>query len=72
MGAFWNPREDGVSDPPGERLGRGPVLMVAPTAFLVACSLAIAVAAGPIYSFSERTARELLDRDAYIGAVLDR
>ena len=35
----------------------GPILMVLPTAALVACSLAIAAAAGPIYSLSERTAR---------------
>ncbi len=71
MGAFWNPREDGVPEP-DVALARGPILMVAPTALLVACSLAIAVAAGPIYSLSERTARDLLDRDTYISAVLDR
>ena len=35
-----------------------------PTAALVACSLAVAAAAGPIYALSERTARDLLDRDA--------
>jgi len=44
--------------------------MIAPTAALVACSLAIAIAAGPLYSLSERTARDLLDREAYIGEVL--
>ena len=46
--------------------------MVAPTAVLVACSLAVAAAAGPIYSFSERTARDLLDRRRYIDEVLHR
>ena len=46
--------------------------MVTPTAVLVLCSLAIAAAAGPIYSFCERTARDLLDRDSYIEKVLDR
>jgi formate hydrogenlyase subunit 3/multisubunit Na+/H+ antiporter MnhD subunit len=72
MGAFWNPREGGAVDAPGARLERGPILMVAPTAFLVACTLAIAVAAGPIYSVSERAAADLLDRGSYISAVLDR
>ena len=44
--------------------------MVAPTAALVACSLAIAAAAGPIYALSERTAQDLLDRRRYIDKVL--
>ena len=72
MGVFWSPREEGAPGPPEGALARRPVLMVAPTAVLVACSLAIAVAAGPIYTYSERTARELLDRDSYIDAVLGR
>lgn len=49
--------------------GGGPALMVAPTAALVVCSLAIAVAAGPIYTLSERAGRELLDRERYIEEV---
>ena len=74
MGAFWSPPEDRV---PAARIapvsrGGGPALMVTPTAVLVLCSLAIAAAAGPIYSFCERTARDLLDRDSYIEKVLDR
>jgi multicomponent Na+:H+ antiporter subunit D len=44
--------------------------MVASTAALVAVSLAVAVAAGPIYAFSERTADDLLDRNGYIDEVL--
>jgi hypothetical protein len=36
----------------------------------VACSLAIAAAAGPIYAISERTAQDLLDRQGYIEKVL--
>ncbi|MEO8697415.1 MAG: Na+/H+ antiporter subunit D [Acidimicrobiales bacterium] len=72
-GVFWNPAEepqDPVASAPAAtgRLG-GPVFMVVPTAFLVACSIAIAVAAGPIYAFSERTAADLLDPRAYIQAV---
>ena len=44
--------------------------MVAPTAALVVCSLAVAAAAGPIYALSERTARDLLAREGYIEKVL--
>jgi multicomponent Na+:H+ antiporter subunit D len=70
-GAFWSPPEHGAALPeaPPKRAG-GPALMVAPTAALVACSLAVAVAAGPIYDFSQRAASDLLDRQAYIREVL--
>jgi multicomponent Na+:H+ antiporter subunit D len=71
MGVFWNPPEETGHDrapaPPG-RLG-GPPLMVAPTAVLVACSLAIAVAAGPLFALSQRTARDLLDPVGYVEEV---
>ncbi len=73
-GAFWSPPEADETQPvrsPAETTARGRFLMVAPTAALVACSLAVAVAAGPIFAFSERTARDLVDRDVYIGRVLD-
>jgi multicomponent Na+:H+ antiporter subunit D len=72
MGAFWSPPEE---DPaPRRAVGRsgGPLLMVVPTAALVACSLAVAAAAGPLYALSERAARDLLDRDGYITQVLTR
>jgi len=39
---------------------------------LVAVSLAVAAAAGPLYAFSERTAAELLDPSGYIGEVMGR
>jgi multicomponent Na+:H+ antiporter subunit D len=70
-GAFWSPPEQEVAVPaaPPSRAG-GTALMVAPTAALVACSLAVAVAAGPIYDFSQRVAGDLLDRQAYIQEVL--
>jgi multicomponent Na+:H+ antiporter subunit D len=72
MGAFWSPAE--VEPPPGHvvpnRFG-GPVLMVLPTVALVVCSLAVAVAAGPLYALSERTAGDLLDRQGYIDAVIE-
>jgi len=70
MGAFWSPPEEPSPNPPrAMRSGGGPVLMVGPTAALVACSIAIAIAAGPVYSFSERTARDLMDRQQYIEKV---
>jgi multicomponent Na+:H+ antiporter subunit D len=44
--------------------------MILPTAVLVACSLGVAAAAGPLYRLSERTARDVLERDRYVGEVL--
>jgi multicomponent Na+:H+ antiporter subunit D len=72
IGVFWSPPESKPRLRPGRATpsGGGPALMVAPTVALVACSLAIAVAAGPIYAFSEGAARELLDRPRYIQEVL--
>jgi multicomponent Na+:H+ antiporter subunit D len=46
--------------------------MLLPTAAVVACSLAVAAAAGPLYGLSERTARDLLDRTAYVAEVTRR
>jgi multicomponent Na+:H+ antiporter subunit D len=74
-GVFWNPAEDPqdaaelAALPPTSRWG-GPRLMVLPTALLVAATLAVAAAAGPLYAFSERTAEELLDPVAYVQEVL--
>jgi multicomponent Na+:H+ antiporter subunit D len=70
-GAFWSPPEEAASQQVPENRAGGPPLMVVPTMVLVACSLAVAAAAGPIYSFSERAARDLLDRQSYIDEVLD-
>jgi multicomponent Na+:H+ antiporter subunit D len=71
MGAFWSPPEEAPTrHPSATNRSGGPALMVGPTAALVICSLAVAAAAGPVYAFSDRTARELLDRDSYIESVL--
>jgi hypothetical protein len=43
--------------------------MIIPTTALVVCSLAVAVAGGPIYSLGARAASELLDPSAYIRVV---
>jgi multicomponent Na+:H+ antiporter subunit D len=72
MGAFWSPPEEEPAPRSPAAASGGPLLMVLPTAALVACSLAIAAAAGPLYALSERAARDLLDRDGYIEEVLTR
>jgi multicomponent Na+:H+ antiporter subunit D len=73
-GVFWSPSEAADESPSIDAPvppGGGPLLMVGPTALLVAASLAVAVLAGPIYSFSERAADGLLDRRTYIQEVMD-
>jgi multicomponent Na+:H+ antiporter subunit D len=82
-GAFWGePRIDapdgagsgsgaGVAAVESRRLG-GPPLMVLSTMALAALSIAVAVAAGPLYDLSLRAAEDLLDTSAYTGAVLGR
>jgi len=75
ISVFWSPASDpqpaaGPGPPPGEPLG-GPLLMVVPTAVLAALTLAIGLAAGPLYDLSLRAAADLLDPAAYI-AVVDR
>jgi multicomponent Na+:H+ antiporter subunit D len=70
-GVFWSPAlqaPEGPTHPPG-RVG-GPWLMVLPTATLVAVSLAIAFAAGPLYALAERAAADLLDPASYVREVL--
>jgi multicomponent Na+:H+ antiporter subunit D len=73
-GAFWSPAEEEPAPrrKTATRPGGGPALMVAPTAVLVACSIAVAVAAGPLYRLSERSARGLLEPQQYIGEVFGR
>jgi len=51
-------------------VGRMPIGMLVPTAALIAVGLALTVAAGPIFAYSERAAAEVLDRGQYITAVL--
>jgi multicomponent Na+:H+ antiporter subunit D len=72
-GVFWNPAEERTTERPPAATNRfgGPPLMVVPTAVLVACSLAIAAAAGPLFALSERAADDLLTPSRYIEEVLD-
>jgi multicomponent Na+:H+ antiporter subunit D len=53
-----------------DNVGRMPAGMVAPTGALIAVGLALTVFAGPIFSYSERAADEVLDRGQYISAVV--
>jgi multicomponent Na+:H+ antiporter subunit D len=73
IGVFWAPQEEPapvVAGPTG-RLG-APAGMVLPTAALVAATLVIAFAAGPIFAFCQRTAHDLHRPRTYIHVVLDR
>jgi multicomponent Na+:H+ antiporter subunit D len=51
-------------------VGRMPIGMVLPTAAMIAVGLALTVFAGPIMSYSERAADQVLHREDYISAVL--
>jgi multicomponent Na+:H+ antiporter subunit D len=51
-------------------VGRIPVGMLVPTAALILVGLSLTIFAGPIFSYSERAAAEVLDRGQYISAVL--
>jgi multicomponent Na+:H+ antiporter subunit D len=64
IGVCWRPS---AVDTPARR---APWLMLAPTAVLAALTLAIGVAAGPLYRYTDRTAAELVDPTAYRTAVL--
>ena len=68
---IWCSRIDSPPDSPvgSEPLG-GPLLMVVPTALLAVLTLAIGLAAGPIYELSVRAATDLLDPSAYVSVVM--
>jgi multicomponent Na+:H+ antiporter subunit D len=54
----------------GELPERLPRSMTGATAGLVAVSLGITLAAGPLYAYADRAAQDLTSRDPYIGSVL--
>jgi multicomponent Na+:H+ antiporter subunit D len=62
--AFW---KESPSAAPVARLN---ATMLAPIVVLVSLILGLTIAAGPVFDLSIRAAEQLLDRDAYIGAVL--
>jgi multicomponent Na+:H+ antiporter subunit D len=51
-------------------VGRMPAGMLVPTLGLIGVGLALTVAAGPIFAYSDRAAAEVRDRGEYISAVL--
>jgi multicomponent Na+:H+ antiporter subunit D len=67
---FWGP--DPSVDAGRNLTAPRRALMVGSTATLVALSLAIAVASGPIYRLSERAAQDLMDPTRYVEEVLHR
>jgi multicomponent Na+:H+ antiporter subunit D len=68
--ALIDDADDDVVFADRDDVGRMPIGMVAPTLALLGVGLALAVAAGPIFSYSERAAEQVLHRDEYISAVL--
>jgi len=77
--AFWKPLPtdlepfgDGAAAVTPERVASTQLalLMVAPIVFLVACSVALVVAAGPAFDLVEAAATQLLEPAGYIEAVL--
>ena len=69
LGVFWgqpDPAETTVA--PGRP--RPPALMVMPTALLVAATIVLGLAAGPLYDYCARAAGDLIDPAAYVTQVL--
>jgi multicomponent Na+:H+ antiporter subunit D len=53
-------------------VGRMPVGMLVPTAALMIVGVTLTVLAGPIFSYADRAASEVLDRQQYVTAVLGK
>lgn len=68
--AFWKPAPAPASPAtPQPPLG---AVTLAPVVFLVCLTIGLTVIAGPISELTMRTAQQLLDRDAYVRAVLGK
>jgi len=71
-GVFWGePEHEPVRAPVESGVLGGPAPMVGATAVLVAMSVAVLFAAGPLYALAERSAADLLDPSGYVRAVLE-
>ncbi|MGD8487173.1 MAG: Na+/H+ antiporter subunit D [Chloroflexota bacterium] len=77
--AFWKPLPsdlepfaDGAAAVTRERVAdtRLALMVVAPIVFLVACSLALALAAGPVFDLVDAAALQLMEPAAYVEAVM--
>ena len=69
IGVFWaqiDPSEPQVDT----GRPRSPGLMVAPTVALVAATVVLGIAAGPLYDYCMRAASDLVDPTAYVSQVL--
>jgi multicomponent Na+:H+ antiporter subunit D len=66
---FWAPTDDTGGAAAAEP-ARTPLLMLAPTVVLVGLTVAIGLAAGPLFRLSERAAADLLDPATYVRVVL--
>ena len=64
-GAFWGEMPADAEEPPAER-GRGTYAV----AGLAAASIVVALAAGPLFSYSQQAATDLLDPSIYMAEVL--
>jgi multicomponent Na+:H+ antiporter subunit D len=68
IGVFWAQADP--SEPVVATGRRPPALMVAPTAALVAATVALGIGAGPLYDYCARAADDLVDPTAYVSQVL--
>jgi len=71
-GVFWGRHEEPPPIPESMEVARirFPVVMMSAAGAVTLMSLAVAVAAGPIYEFAERAAADLAEPAAYIAQVL--
>ena len=69
LGVFWGQPEPAETTVAHGR-SRPPGLMVAPTALLVAATIVLGLAAGPLYDYCARAAGDLVDPAPYVSQVL--
>ncbi len=70
IGVFWAQRDPDEEAPPGAGR-RPPLMMTAPTVVLVLMTVALGVAAGPLYDYCTRAAGDLVDPSSYVSLVLE-
>jgi multicomponent Na+:H+ antiporter subunit D len=72
VGVFWSPPTEPGARPPAtlHRRAPAPATMLVPTALLVAATVVIGLAAGPVTGLAQRSAADLLDPHAYVAVSL--
>ncbi|MDZ7674767.1 MAG: Na+/H+ antiporter subunit D [Acidimicrobiales bacterium] len=70
MTKIWAGAFGGEVEPPAGQQRSMPPLMLGPTVALAGVAVVIALSAGPLYEFTERTAEDLLDAETYRTEVL--